>query len=122
MNKFFRKLLPKKKEMKAYYKMHKRHRKELIEHAKKTKEWDWCFLHDSVMMQIKHMHEYYSAGNNVYQIDESRNEIIKQLEYVLSMEGQIERGECDNLEEKYEEMYRYIGKNMANWWDQEKIT
>ena len=64
MKKLFRKFFPN-KEQRAFNKMHRRHRKELVKHAKKTCEWDWGWLHDSVIMQIRHIHEYYSEGNNV---------------------------------------------------------
>lgn len=123
MNKIFRKLFPS-KEMRRYRKMHRKHRKELIKLAKETHEYDWCWLHESVIMQIKHMHEYYSCGDNVWQTDDTRLPIIEELQYVLDLEKEIDRlsddyslEACNKSKELYEELYRSIGKNLENWWD-----
>ena len=146
MKRFFRRLFPN-KEIRAYRKMHRRHRRELIKQAKETREWDWGWLHDSVIMQIRHMYEYYSEGNNVWQADESRLEIIKQLKRVLDAETEIEQMQNDNhgvefvheddrvrvvypddytervqkwydREQKlYEEIYGTITKYLKSWWD-----
>lgn len=94
MKKLFRRLFPN-KELRAYRKMHRRHRKELIKHAKATGEWDWCWLHDSIMMQIRHMHEYYSEGNNVWQDNETRLPIIEQLQHIMDLEVEIDRMQDD---------------------------
>lgn len=134
-----------KKEMCAYRKMHRRHRNELVKHAKKTGEWDWCWLHDSVIMQIRHMYEYYSEGNNIFQSEESLNTILGQLKHVLDLndeldhlwdnyesniiknddgsisvseEGHKKYAEIkDREQEIYEEIYSYIGKYIQWWWD-----
>lgn len=146
MKKLFRKLFPD-KEMRAFRKMHRRHRKELIKHAKKTGEWDWSWLHESVIMQIEHMYEYYSAGNNVWQTNETRLPIIEELKHILDRDAEIEHLESDELglewiekegkieyvcpegyieklakhekmiAEAYAEIYNSIGKNLRNWWD-----
>lgn len=103
MNKLFRKIFPD-KEYREFRKMHRRHRKELVKLAKETGEWDWSWLHEMVIMQIKHMHEYYSNGNNVWQTDETRLPIIKELKYVLDLQDELERLEDDHcgLELVYE--------------------
>ena len=146
MKKLFRKLFPN-KEMRAFRKMHRRHRRELIKHAKETGEWDWCWLHDSIIMQIRHMHEYYTEQNNVWQADETRLPIIEQLKHILDLEAKIDRMQdeddgvkyihkdgkvtCifpDNYkewaadwekreQELYEEIYSSIGKHLRWWWD-----
>lgn len=146
MKKLIRRLFPN-KEQRAFDKMHRRHRKELVKHAKQTGEWDWGWLHDSVIMQIRHMHEYYMANNNVWQDDESRLSIIEQLKRILDLEVEIDQMqdkadgvECihengkvtcifpDNYKEYvtdyekreqglYEEIYNSIGKNLRWWWD-----
>lgn len=146
MKKLLRKLFPS-KEMRAYRKMYRRHRKELVKHAKETREWDWFWLHDSIIMQIRHMYEYYSERNNVWQDDETRLPIIEQLKHILDLEEEIARmqGEdfgvertvkdgvltcnypddykermqkwCDREQELYEEIYNSIGKNLRWWWD-----
>lgn len=146
MKKLFRRLFPS-KEMRAYRKMHRRHRKELIKHAKETREWDWGWLHDSIIMQIRHMHEYYSNGNNVWQTDETRLSIIRQLQHILDLEAEIDRTQVDDNgveyihekgvckvicpddykeriekcykreQELYEELYGSIGRDLRCWWD-----
>lgn len=138
MKRIFRKLYPS-KETRAYNKMHRRHRRELINHAKETREWDWSDLHDSIIMQIKHMHEYYTAGNNVNQSDESSKIVIDQLNHILDLAKEIEdiadedfleiESLClEDYEKKfkelatrehnlYKELYSYIGEYIHWWWD-----
>lgn len=112
------------KEMQHYRKMRRRHKKELVKLAKETREFDWGWLHQMVVMQIKHMHEYYSAGDNVWQIDESRNKIVEQLQQTLEIQAEIEKNDEDfslnslkNEEELYYRFYSSIGKNILWWWD-----
>ncbi len=121
------------KEMRAYYKMHRRHRKELIKLAKEDMEWDWSYFHTIVMTKIKHMYEYYSAGNNVWQSEESLNTVLSTLKEVIDLDE-----EWDNLwencydkddakatvlkyrereEEIVKELYKKVGENMMWWWD-----
>ena len=146
MKKLFRKLFPN-KEQKAFDKMHRRHRKELVKHAKETDEFNWYWLHKSIIMQIQHMYEYYTENNNVWQADEKRLMVIEQLKHVLDLEAEIDQMEldcddvkvvhkdgvltcvfpddynerCQKYEEKeqglYEELYSSIGKNLRWWWD-----
>lgn len=78
------------KEVRAYNKMHRKHRKELIKLAKADAEWDWCFLHDLIMTKIRHMYEYYSAGNCVWQSDETLLPTIDELKYVLDLQDELE--------------------------------
>ena len=133
-----------KKEMRAYRKMYRRHRKELVKHAKATREWDWGWLHDSVIMQIRHMYEYYTARNNVHQSDESLIPLINSLKYVLDLNDKIDHLWDDNTDghgvnedgdttttmsdesfiEKsneemalYKEIYVHISDNLRTWWD-----
>lgn len=96
MNKLFRKLFPD-KEMREYNKMHRRHRKELVKLAKETGEWDSSWLYRSIIMQIRHMHEYYSNGNNVWQTDETRLPIVEELKHILDCDAEIERLESEHF-------------------------
>ena len=89
MKRIFRRLFPN-KEQRAFNKMHRRHCRELVKHAKKTCEWDWCWLHDSVIMQIRHMYEYYKAGNNVWQSDETLLPTIDELKHVIDLQEELE--------------------------------
>lgn len=135
----------KKKSIRAYRKMHRRHRKELVKLAKETREWDYSWLHDMVIMQIKHMYEYYSEGNNIFQSEESLNTILEQLKHVLDLNDEMnhlwdnyesnviknddgsisvtEEGHKkyaaikDREQELYEEIYSYIGEYLQGWWD-----
>ena len=146
MKKLFRRFLPS-KEMRSYLKMHRKHRRELVKLAKNTYEWDWRYLHDLVMLQIKHFYEYYSERNNVWQTDETLIPIIEQLKHILDLDAEITKGVEDDYgveyvekdgkvtavfpddfikkmnenEEKeqqlYEELYGSIGKNLRWWWD-----
>jgi hypothetical protein len=127
MKKLFRRLFPS-KEMRAYRKMRKRQRKELLKLAKETGVWDWSWLHDMVIMQVRHMYEYYTENNNVWQSDETRLPIIEQLKHVLDLNSEIDNlsedigiidyKEFDKKErELYEELYSYIGKYLQWWWD-----
>ena len=134
MKKLFRKLFPS-KEMRAYNKMYRRHRRELVKLAKETREWDYGWLYDSVIMQIRHMYEYYSEGNNIFQSEESLNEILGQLKHVLDLHEELdhlwdgykfvsEEESAKKFEdartreqELYEEIYSYIGKYIQWWWD-----
>ena len=144
MKRLFKKLFPS-KEIRAYRKMHRKHRKELVKHAKETYEFDWGWLYESTIMQIRHMYEYYSAGNNIWQSEESLNQIIEQLKHVLDLVDELEhlgdthnydpiknddgsittteesansyRKKSDREQELYEEIYSYIGKHIQWWWD-----
>ena len=144
MKKLFRKLFPS-KEMRAYRKMYRRHRKELVKLAKEVKPFDWGWLDELVLTQIKHMHEYFAAGNNVWQTDETRLPIVKQLKHVLDLyeemdnldetypskcihtddgvvistdeSAQAYRKREERIMELYEEIYSYIGSNLQWWWD-----
>lgn len=146
MKKLFRKLFPSKR-MREYNKMHRRQRRELVKHAKETRNWDYSWLYDSTIMQIRHMYEYYAEGNNVWQSDESRHEILDQLAHVLDLNDEMNhlwdsydhesnliinedstfsvsdegakqyRAIRDREQELYEEIYSYIGKYIQWWWD-----
>ena len=108
------------KEKRAYRKMHRRHRKELVRFAKKVKEWDYAYLHEMVVMQIKHMYEYYLAGNNVWQSEEDRTRTIESLKRVLTLEEEFTMETlADPLQEAlyYENFYAEVGKNILWWWD-----
>ena len=144
MNKLFKKLFPS-KEMRAYNKMHRRHRRELVKLAKTIKEWDYGWLYDSTIMQIRHMYEYYTARNNVYQSDESLLSLIDSLKYVLDLDNELEHlwddhirghvvnedGSITSTEESaksfidkskreqdlYREIYNHIADNIMTWRD-----
>lgn len=74
----------------AYKKMHKKHKKELKKLIKVDAEWDWYFLHNLVITKIRHMYEYYTAGNNVWQSDETLLPTIDELKHVLDLQDELD--------------------------------
>jgi len=109
------------KEMREYRKMHRQHRKELMQLVKNDFEWDWEYLHNLVITKVRHMYEYYSAGNNIYQSEESLNKVLYTLKHVLDLQDKLD---TLNIHEKYEhekeiyqEIYTHIGQNILFWWD-----
>ena len=126
MKKLFRKLFPS-KEMRAYRKMYRRHRRELVKLAKQVREWDYGWIDGLVLTQIKHMYEYFSAGNNVWQTDETRLPIVEQLKHVLDLYEELDSvgdGSATNYaqirireQELFEEIYNYVGCHLQEWWD-----
>ena len=124
----------KKSEMRRYRKMWRRHRKELIKLAKENRDYDYCWLHDFVITKVRHMYEYYSKGDNVWQSEESLNTILSSLKKVLDLEAEIDflwdnyhsqndkdASEYKNLltkeHELYKEIYTTIGEWIQWWWD-----
>lgn len=96
------------KEMREYKKMHHKHQKELIQMAKDDYEWDWGFLHDLVITKIRHMYEYYSAGNNVCQSEESLQRTLDTLKHVLDLQNELDTLWDDQCEATREEIDDYI--------------
>ena len=126
----------KKKSMRAYHKMYKKHRKEMVKLAKEDRDFDWAYLHDFVLTKIEHMYEYYSAGNNVWQTEETLKPILESLRYVIDLQKELDNiwstntqnedgfDSMDKLttlfkreDEIYKEMYAYIGQHLREWWD-----
>jgi hypothetical protein len=120
------------KEMRAYYKMRRKHRKELIKLAKEDREWDWGYLHNLVMAKILQMYEYYEAGNNVWQSEESLSRVLSTLKEVIDLDKKWDDAwdECvqsnapdrlsvyyDTQEKLAKELYGCIAENMFWWWD-----
>jgi hypothetical protein len=131
--------------MRAYRKMHRRHRKELVKLAKQDRDFDWGWLDEFVRTKIKHMYEYFSEGNNVWQTDDTRVPIVEQLKHILDLYDEIdhlwdshisghiknEDGSITPTEEStksyikirnreqelFEEIYSFIGCHIQEWWD-----
>ena len=121
------------KEKRAYRKMYKKHRKEMIKLAKEDRDFDWSYLHELVITKIKHMYEYYDKGNNVMQTDETRIPICVSLNHILQLQDEIDHlyddenyinytvEEAVSLYEKeselYKSIYKFIGEHIEEWWD-----
>lgn len=131
--------------IRAYRKMYRRHRRELVKLAKTIREWDYGWLYDSTIMQIRHMYEYYTARNNVYQSDETLLPLIDSLKYILDLDDELEHLWDDHIrshiinedgsisateesansfidkskreQELYAEIYNHIANNIMTWWD-----
>lgn len=79
-----------KKSMKQYMNMRRKHKKTLVELAKEDEDFDWYYLHTFVITKIKHMYEYYTAGDNVWQTDDTRFTIVATLKYVLNLQDELD--------------------------------
>ena len=83
------------KEKQAYRKMQKKHTKTLVKLAKEDRDFDWGYLHELVITKIRHMYEYFSNGNNVWQTDETRVPICIQLNHILQLQDEIDHLQDD---------------------------
>jgi hypothetical protein len=79
------------------------------------------------------MYEYYSAGNNVWQTDETRVPICAQLNHILQLQEEIDHiydevevnklsvEDTTNIWKKeselYKSIYTFIGEHLEEWWD-----
>ena len=102
--------------------MHRKHRKELIKLAKEDRDFDWEYMHILLITKIRHMHEYFSAGNCVWQTDDTRLETVSELKHVLDMQEEMDkevagRFYVERRTEQYKSMYEYIASKMLGWWD-----
>lgn len=138
--KIFNRLFPS-AERRAFNRMHRRHRRELVKLARKTYEYDYGWLHESVVLQIQHMYEYYKEGNNVWQTDATKLPILEQLKQVLDWVSEFDEDNVADLDfvheeivcrdghrekmsdieakesELYQKIYSYIGQYIQWWWD-----
>lgn len=104
--------------IKKYRKMQRKHTKELVKVAKKTKDFDYGFFHELVMKQIHNMYEMHSDRECVLQVDESRLEIVNQLKEIIELNNKLSvtvsyKDEKDILKQ----IYTKIGENIMYWWD-----
>lgn len=83
---------------KTYKKLMRKQKKERIKWAKEFGVWDWGFLDDIVFGLINQMKDYYELGYNVWQVEESKKEIIGELEEALKLR--------DAREFAFEEYYK----------------
>lgn len=111
------------KERRAYRKMLRRHRRELIRLARKTADFDYGYLDELVITKIRHMYEYYTSNNNVWQSDDSLKKVINTLKAAIDKHAALEEwywndnGLTKEEEEAIFDFYDYIGKNITLWWD-----
>lgn len=104
--------------IKKYRKMQRKHTKELVKVAKKTKDFDYGFFHDLVMKQIHNMYEMYSDRECVLQVDESRLEIVNQLREIIDLNNKLTVATLPEDEDAIlNQIYTKIGENIMYWWD-----
>lgn len=104
--------------MKKYRKMQRKHTKELVKVAKKTKDFDYEFFHNLVMKQIHNMYEMYSDRECVLQVDESRLEIVNQLKEIIDLNNKLSvTVSYEDEKDILKQIYTKIGENIMYWWD-----
>lgn len=101
-----------------YRKMQRKHTKELVKVAKKTKDFDYGFFHALVMKQIHNMYEMYSDRECVLQVDESRLEIVNQLKEIIELNNKLSvTVSYEDEKDILKQIYTKIGENIMYWWD-----
>lgn len=104
--------------IKKYRKMQRKHTKELVKVAKKTKDFDYGFFHKLVMKQIHSMYEMYSDRECVLQVDESRLEIVNQLKEIIELNNKLSvTVSYEDEKDVLKQIYTKIGENIMYWWD-----
>ena len=104
--------------IKRFRKMQRKHTKELVKVAKKTKDFDYCYFHNLVMKQIHNMYEMYSDRECIMQVDELRLEIVNQLKEIIDLNDKLSvTVTYEDKKDILKQIYTKIGENMMYWWD-----
>lgn len=104
--------------IKKYRKMQRKHTRELVKVAKKTKDFDYGFFHGLVMRQIHNMYEMYSDRECIMQVDESRLEVVNQLKEIIDLNDKLSATvSYENEKDILKQIYTKIGENIMYWWD-----
>ncbi len=124
-----------KRGIRRYRKAQKKYEKQLIRYIKEEeKPYDWFSMVEILIKMIKRRLDYYSCGDNVWQIDETRDPIVETLKiaYRLGMEAVARDDMAPNIkdwttedfiaddkeaQEAYIKFFSYIAANMRSWWD-----
>ena len=69
-----------KKEFKRYKTAHRKYIKQLVKLARTDAEYDYGQIIDILLLMLKRRLEYYKLGDNVWQAEESRQEVIRTLQ------------------------------------------
>lgn len=100
-----------------YNKMRRKHRKKLINLAKKDQDFDYEYLHSLVATKLKNMYEFYSHGHAEFLSESDLNQILETLEHAINISDKIDMVlEPTRMKELYQEFYEYIGQNIMLWW------
>lgn len=144
MKKLLKKLWPPKEDI-EHLRIQHRHKRELLQIARQSYDFSYAYLDEFVRVKIVHMHEYFSSCTDIWQTEESRAQIIEQLQHVLDLWGKIDtlwenynnsiiRNEDGSIAqnkrnavlylealtregELYKEIYSYIGEWIQFWED-----
>ena len=144
MNALFKKILPAKEDLEDV-RMCRRHTRELLKLVKQNQDFSSYYLDEFVHMKIKHMYEYFSTSNDIWQTEENRVQIVEQLQHVLDLwkemeslwedynkniirneDGTIAKNKSNAMRylevlaregELYKEIYSYIGEWIQFWED-----
>ena len=73
-----------------YNKMRRKHRKKLINLAKKDQDFDYEYLHSLVVTKLKNMYEFYSHGHAEFLSESDLNQILKTLEHAINISDKID--------------------------------
>lgn len=104
-------------EYRAFCKMRSRHRRELVKLAKHSNDFDYEYIHELVVLKLKHFLEYYSANNNVWMDEDTRHEIINSLEICLNANNEILESLSFSDTERFKKFYNLVAEYITFWWD-----
>lgn len=100
-----------------YNKIRRKHRRELVKLAKEDQDFDYEYLHDLVVVKLKHMYEFYSRGCARFSSERDLNQILETLEHAINISDKIDNVyEPMRIRQLYQEFYEYIGQNILLWW------
>ena len=91
-----------KKAYRAMRKMRRKHKKELIKFVRNDEDYDWSFLHDYIILKIRHMYEYFSAGNWIMQHPEELKKTVASIKEVVDI--------IDKMEHCHDDWWEYEQK------------
>ena len=113
MKKLLKKLLPPKEDV-ADLKMQHRHKRELLKIVRQSCDFSSAYLDEFVHVKIKHMHEYFSSCNDIWQTEEARAQIVEQLQHVLDLWNKIDELWINYDKNIIRNEDGYIAKNKRN--------
>ena len=113
-----------------YKKMFKRNKKTLTKIHKEAAKNPWEYGHGTeyLVAFMKFMYEYYTLGENVWQSDESLQEVKDTLKEALdayhdwqSFDYFAQEGDVEKYNNEYnrrrERFFKLLSDNIEKWWD-----
>lgn len=106
------------REFKKYRKLCKKFRKRLRLLCDKIRPWDYQFGLDFYVEQLRFLLEYYKLGENVFQVHEGREKIIRTVtEAIDHYEKWMNTQRWDEVKKERELFFNTIRDNIECWWD-----